>query len=179
MMRAGASAKRALEREQKVRWGMEAVAGAAPAQPAVAAAPPPTADASAAPPAPAMAVATLAVQAPPARSAQEAAAVPPLPPEVTQIRPVAAPPAVPVVEAGSAAPLSPEAIEKAEEFAADNLEVALRIRSDRGVTAQAKALFRSVRMPTDPAVIDALVRGTTPLLNLLDDFGGEELDAAD
>ena len=84
-----------------------------------------------------------------------------------------------VVQAGSALPLSPEVIERAETFAADNLEVAVRIRHDRGVTPQCRAQFRGVRLPTDPAVIDALVRGTSPLLSLLDDFGGEELDAAD
>jgi hypothetical protein len=35
-----------------------------------------------------------------------------------------------------------------------------------------------VTFPADPAVIDALVRGTSDLLTSLDDIGGEDLDEA-
>ncbi len=35
-----------------------------------------------------------------------------------------------------------------------------------------------VTLPTDPAVIDALVRGTSDVLTLLDEVGGDELDEA-
>ena len=49
---------------------------------------------------------------------------------------------------------------------------------DRGVTPQNKAYLRHVTFPTDPAMIDALVRGTTAALTLLDEVGGEDLDAA-
>jgi hypothetical protein len=80
---------------------------------------------------------------------------------------------------GSAPPPSPEAIEQAEIFAADNVEVAVRIRHDRGVARQCREQFRDATLPSDPAVIDALVRGISPLLTLMDDFGGRELDAAD
>jgi hypothetical protein len=55
---------------------------------------------------------------------------------------------------------------------------AAQIRHDRGVTPQNKAYFRHVTFPTDPAVIDALIRGTSDLLTLLDEVGGETLDAA-
>ena len=34
-------------------------------------------------------------------------------------------------------------------------------------------------LPSDPAVIDALVRGTTAVLRVLDGVGGEMLEAAD
>ncbi len=50
---------------------------------------------------------------------------------------------------------------------------AAQIRHDRGVTPQNKAYFHEVTFPTDPAVIDALVRGTSDLLTLLDEIGGE------
>jgi len=164
MMRAAASAKRTLEREQKGRLAVEAVARTAPAQPAATmAARPPSA-------------ATPAAPQPPVLDAAATGAV----------RPAAAMPRPAVIQAApqpakdaSAPPISPEATDKAEAFAADNLEVAVRIRHDRGVTQQCRAQFRAVKLPTDPALIDALVRGTSTLLSLLDDFGSEELDAAD
>ena len=83
------------------------------------------------------------------------------------------------VQAESVLPPSAKAIEKAERFASAHVEVAVRIRHDRGVTPQCRALFRGVTLPADPAVIDALVRGTSTLLTLMDGFGVEELDAAD
>jgi hypothetical protein len=132
-MREERAAKRMLAQEQKVRLAVEAVAGAAPAQPAVASAPPP------------------------------------------QAEPQAAPLSVP---AESESPPSPEAIAKAEAVAEESIEAAAQIRRDRGVTPRSKALFRHVTLPTDPAVIDALVRGTSDLLSLLDEVGGERLDQA-
>jgi hypothetical protein len=82
------------------------------------------------------------------------------------------------VQAGSTPPASPEAIAKAEAFAQKNMAAAAQIRHDRGVTPQSKAHFRNVTLPTDPAVIDALVRGTSDVLTVLDELGGETLDAA-
>ena len=82
------------------------------------------------------------------------------------------------VPAGSAPPPSPEAIAKAEAFMEEHGVAAAQIRHDRGVTPQNKAYFRHVTFPTDPAVIDALIRGTSDLLTLLDEVGGETLDAA-
>ena len=45
------------------------------------------------------------------------------------------------------------------------------IRHERGVTPELRAFRR--HLPTDPAMIDALVRGTTGLLILLDNAGVE------
>jgi hypothetical protein len=82
------------------------------------------------------------------------------------------------VQAGSAPPPSPEALAQAEAFVEQNVVAAAQIRHDRGVTPQSKARFHDVTLPTDPAVIDALVRGTSELLILLDDLCGETLDKA-
>jgi hypothetical protein len=95
-----------------------------------------------------------------------------------QAEPQATPAAPPPVQAGSAPPPSPEAIAKAEAFALENGVAAAQIRHDRGVTPRNKVYFHHVALPTDPAVIDALVRGTSDLLTLLDEVGGEDLDAA-
>jgi hypothetical protein len=83
-----------------------------------------------------------------------------------------------VAAAGSAPPPSPEAIAQAEEFAVENSTAAAQIRHDRGVTPQNKAYFHEVTFPSDPAVIDALVRGTSELLTMLDTFGGEQIGKA-
>ena len=95
----------------------------------------------------------------------------------TQAAPVAAP-VPPAMQAGSAPLPSPKAIAKAEAFAQKNMAAAAQIRHDRGVTPQSKAHFRNVTLPTDPAVIDALVRGTSDVLTVLDELGGETLDVA-
>jgi hypothetical protein len=111
-------------------------------------------------------------------SAQPPQAEPHAPPPPAQAA-IAAPPApAPVPSAMHAAPPSPEAIAKAEAFAGENIAAAAQIRHDRGVTPQSKAHFRHMTLPTDPAMIDALVRGTGDLLTLLDEVGGETLDAA-
>ncbi len=150
MMRAENSAKRTLEREQKLRLAGEAVAEAVRGAPAAAAAPAP-------------------------QVARQAAAPQPAAVAVAPLRP-AATPAVPAPAA--VAPPSPEAIAKAEAFAEEAIDAAAQIRHDRGVTPACKAFFHGVTLPTDPAVIDALVRGVSPVLSLLDDVGGVILDAA-
>jgi hypothetical protein len=181
LMREERAAKRILMQEQKMRLATEAVAKGGSAQTVAAAASPASAVIPAAPPAPATVPTPAMPQPAPVKAApaQPAAAARPVPqkPATPHLTVVHAEPAP--VQAGSAAPASPGAIEKAEVFMADNLEVALRIRHDRGVTQQCRAEFRGVKVPTDAAVIDALVRGNSPLLNLLNDFGGELLDAAD
>jgi hypothetical protein len=80
--------------------------------------------------------------------------------------------------AGSAPPPSSDAIAQAEAFMAQDIVAAAQIRHDRGVTPRNKAYFHEVTFPADPAVIDALVRGMSELLIMLDDLGGEDLDKA-
>ncbi len=112
------------------------------------------------------------------RGAPVAAAPQPVPAVVAPLRPAAARAAAPAVAApaGSAPPPSPEAIAQAEAFMHENIVAAAQIRYDRGVTPQNRALCRGVTMPSDPAVIDALVRGVSVLLNLLNEVGGMDLD---
>ncbi len=163
MMREERAAKRMLAQEQKLRLATEAVAGTQAAQPA-ASAPPPQAEPRTAPP--------------PVQAAPAAPPPAPVPPSVAPLRPAATQAAVPQVQAGSAPPPSPDSIAKAEAFAEEDMVAAAQIRHDRGVTPQSKAYFRHLTLPTDPAVIDALVRGTSDELTLLDEVGGETLDAA-
>jgi hypothetical protein len=224
MMRAESSAKRALEREQKVRLAGEAVAGSARVQPAAAAAVPahpaaaaagvparpvaaagvpaqPAGAAAAVPAQPAAAGAGVpaqpaAVAGPPQQAeahpsppvllaaAAPAPAAPDAAPEAPAVAPprlAAAHPAPPPVPAGSgsAPPPSPEAIAMAEALVHVDIVAAARIRRDRGVTPQSRARFPDVALPTDPAVIDALVRGSSAVLSMLDAVGGRMLDAAD
>ena len=109
-------------------------------------------------------------------SAQTPQAEPHAPPPPAHAQ--AAAPSTPVRPAMQAAPPSPEAIATAEAYAQKNSVAAAQIRHDRGVTPQNKAYFRHMTLPTDPALIDALVRGTTLTLTVLDDVGGETLEAA-
>jgi hypothetical protein len=164
MMRAESSAKRTLEREQKVRLATEAVADTPKAQPPVESAPSPQAELQAAPP--------------PVQAAAAAPQPAPTVPSVAPLRPAATQAAPSQVQAASAPPPSPEAIAKAEAFADEDLVAAAQIRKDRGITPQNKARFRHLTLPNDPAVIDALVRGTSDVLNLLDEVGGEKLGQA-
>jgi hypothetical protein len=148
------AAKRILVQEQKLRLRTEGVAGALPAYPATASAAPQPAGPQAAP-----------------RPADVPAAAAPLRPAAAQ--------AAPKLAAGGSAPSpSPEAIARAEAFMMENEVAAAQIRHDRGVTPQNKAYFHEVTFPTDPAVIDALVRGMSEFLAMLDDLGGENLEAA-
>ena len=55
---------------------------------------------------------------------------------------------------------------------------AAQIRHDRGVTPLNKAYFPHLTLPTDPAVVDALVRGTSAVMIVLEEVGGEKLEAA-
>jgi hypothetical protein len=194
MMREERAAKRKLEQEQKVRLAVEAVAGSARVQPAIASAPPQQAEPQAAPPpveaatpAPRMAPvdarvdaaldaaseapATLAVDAP---ETGAGAAPPATPPH----RPAEGMPAPQPAGEKSAPPPSPEAIAKAETYAAENIVAAAQIRFDRGVTPLNTAYLRHLTLPTDPELIDALVRGTSTVLSVLDEIGGEDLENA-
>ena len=176
MMREERSARRMLAQEQKVRLATEAVANAPKHRPVhLQFEERPATEAVASPP---KAQPAAASAAPP--PAQRAAAPPPasVPPAVAPLRPTATRAAPPPAQAGSPPPPSPEAIAKAEAFVQENGVAAAQIRHDRGVTPQSKAYFRHVMLPTDPAVIDALVHGTSDLLTLLDEVGGETLDEA-
>jgi hypothetical protein len=173
MMRAELATMRALEREQKMRLAVEAVAGSvsmqsaatdtAPGQPEVTAVPPQQAEPQAPP------QDLVSVVAPPSVPEPHAATSPRL---------AAANPAPLPVQAAAALPPSPEAIAKAEAFAQREIVAAAQIRHDRGVTAQSKVYFRHMALPTDPALIDALVRGSSDALSILDEVGGEILDEA-
>jgi len=139
------------------------VAGAPKVQPTTASALPPQAEPHAPPP------------------VQAAATAPPPAPEPRAVAPPRAAILIPAprpVPGGSAPPPSPEAIAKAEDFAHDEVVAAARIRHDRGVTPQSKAYFRHVTLPSVPAVIDALIRGTSDTLTLLEEIGGGKLDQA-
>jgi hypothetical protein len=166
LMREERAAKRALAQEQKMRLAEEAVASGATARPA-ASAPPPHAEPQALP-----------------RPVQTAATAPlpaPAPAPVAAPVPADAPPPLQAAAAPQAAPPAPpsaEAIAKAEAFADDDVVAAAQIRHDRGITPQNKAYFRHLELPTDPEMIDALVRGTTNMLTLLDEIGGDDLDKA-
>jgi hypothetical protein len=201
MMRAECSAKRTLEQEQSTRLAVEAMARRAARQAEATAAPPQQADLQAPPP-----VQLATAGAPPVRLAAAAPPSAPVSSRVTPPRLAATNPAPQPVQAGSASPPSPEAIgmaaaasspspeaigmaaaasspspeaiAKAEAFAQREIVAAAQIRHDRGVTPQIKAYFRHVALPSDPSVIDALVRGSTDALTMLDEVGGEVLDAA-
>jgi hypothetical protein len=132
----------------------------------MASAPPPSAEIGAASPPPQVQAAKATPQVAPAL------------PAVAQVRPAATQAAVPSVPAASAPPPSPEAIAQAEAFMREEVVAAAQIRHDRGVTPRTEAYFHEVALPTDPAVIDALVRGTSELLTMLDTFGGEQIGKA-
>jgi hypothetical protein len=166
LMRQERATRRTLAQEQKIRLAVEAVAGSAPAQPAAAFAAAPQAEPQAAP---------SLVQALAAASPTNPVAAP-VPPAVPPLRAATSPAAALPAQAGPASPPSPEAIAEAEAFAHKNIVAAAQIRHDRGVTPQNKAYLRHFTLPTDPAMIDALVRGTSAVLTVLDDVGGEDLD---
>jgi hypothetical protein len=169
LMREERAAARMLAQEQKLRRAgasvAEASASAAPARPAVASAPLPAA----------------APEAPPPQAQATAAAPQPAPvPPPAPLRPAVTRAAPPVqaasARAASAAPPSPEAIARAEAFAQDNIVAAAQIRHNRGVAPE--MLFRDPTLPADWETIDALIRGTSDVLTLLDEIGGAQLDAA-
>jgi hypothetical protein len=168
MMRHENTAMRTLAQRQRMRLAAEAVAGSAPAHPAPAPAPQPQAESEAAP---------LPVQAAaPASPAVSLAA--PAPAAVPPRRPAAKDPAAQPAAAKFPPPPSPEAIAKAEAYVQENIVAAAQIRYDRGVTPRNTAYFRHLTLPSDPALIDALVRGISPVLTALDEVGGEDLETA-
>jgi hypothetical protein len=148
MMRGEQSARRTLAQEQKMRLAVEAVAGSVPVQPAI--------------PLP-----------------HDELQPVPRPVQATQPRRHTATKPAPQPAGGESAP-SPtaEALAKAEAYAAENGVAAAQIRHDRGVTPQNTAYFHHLTLPTDPELIDALVRGTSDLLAWLDEIGGEDLENA-
>jgi hypothetical protein len=114
MMREERAAKRTLAQEQKTRLVVEAVAGAAPVQPAAASAPPPQAEPQAVAPPVQAAVAAppLAPVAAPTAALVQAAA--PLRAAATPAAALPARPAPPPAQVGSVSLPSPEAIANAE-----------------------------------------------------------------
>ncbi len=166
LMREERAAKQILAREQKQRLATEAVAYAPAARTVMASAPPSSAEIRASSPPSQVQAQAVAPQRAPAL------------PQVAQVRPAITQAASSSVPAAPAAPPSPEAIAEAEAFMAENGVAAAQIRYDGGITPQNKAYFHDVTFPSDPAVIDALVRSTSELLTMLDDIGGEDLDEA-
>jgi hypothetical protein len=81
-------------------------------------------------------------------------------------------------QSDAAPPPSPEAIAQAEAFTLGNLIAAAQLREDGGVTPQNRIIFRGVTLPTDPAVMDALVRGSSPILDALTGLNQELPDVA-
>jgi hypothetical protein len=166
MMREARAAKRVLAQEQKQRLGIEAVAATHLAYPA-ASVPPQHAAAQAASPYPAASAEPTQVPTP------DHQAVPPL-----HLVPATANAASQPGPADTAPQPSTEAIAQAEAFTLDNLIAAAQIREDGGVTPQNQILFRGVTLPTDRAVMDALVRGSSPILDALTGLNQELLDVA-
>jgi hypothetical protein len=64
--------------------------------------------------------------------------------------------------------ISEGAVAKAETFATRNRMLAMCIRRAGGLTPQSTAGFRRSELPSDLAVVEALVHGTTTILRLLD-----------
>ncbi len=176
LMREERAAARMLAQEQKLRRAgasvAEASASAAPARPATASVPLPWTDFKTEQPV----QAALPVQTvPPAEPAPQPA---PASPEIAPPRPAPTPAATAHVQAGSAPPRPTKATVKAEVFAQKHLAAAAQIRHDRGVTPRSRAYFHDVTLPSDPAVIDALVHGTSDVLSLLGEVGAETLGKA-
>jgi hypothetical protein len=71
-----------------------------------------------------------------------------------------------------------DALAQAEEFAMEEPVAAAQIRFDRGLTPANTARIDPAMIPSDPAVIEALLNGTSPVLCTLDDIGGEKSKAA-
>ena len=162
MMREARAAKRILAQEQKLRLSIEAVAAAEWAQQSASTAPQPAVPWTASPhPVPAADFA-------PAPGLQAAA----------PLHLVAAGATSPPAQAETAPLPSPDAIAQAEAFTLENIMAAAQLREDGGVTPQNQVLFRGVALPTDPAVMDALIRGTSPILDALNGLNQELLDVA-
>ena len=156
MMREERAAKRTLAQEQKMRLAVEAVAGNAEAQPAAASAPAPQ------------------------------AAPPPVQPQPRRRSPPLATPC-PGGPAASCRSHPGRGPRQAALARGDRQRRGLRAQEHGGRGADPSrprrhatepGVFPQLTLPTDPAVIDALVRGTSDVLTVLDEVGGEDLDAA-
>jgi hypothetical protein len=110
-----------------------------------------------------------------ARRAAIPATAPTASPRATAPHP-AATPAVPAAQPDPAP--QPDALVQAEAFAVAHPVYAAQIRFDRGLTPANTARIDPADLPTDPAVIEALVSGTSDLLALLDEVGGDQAEAA-
>ena len=81
--------------------------------------------------------------------------------------------------ARAAAPaIAPTALAKAEQFIAHNRMLAARVRHAGGVTPPVIAGFRRAALPSDPAVIAAIVYGTGPAFEVLDRMASEQYKVA-
>ena len=175
MMREARAAKRILVQEQK-QWALLELATDAarirlgPSAPPSQAAPAPV---QAAPPASAAAPTPAAAPAPAPRHQP----APRLHLVATAAAPPSAPAAAPSAQA-EVAPPSPEAIARAEAFVSANILAAAQIRAERGITPDCRKAFGRT-LPTDPAMLDALVRGSSDMLDALDGLHEELRDAAD
>ncbi len=67
----------------------------------------------------------------------------------------------------------PDVLAQAEEFAIEEPLAATQVRHDRGLTPANTARIDPASIPSDSAVIDALINGTSQVLLTLDDIGGE------
>ena len=155
MLREARAAKRILAQEQKLRLGTAAM-------PATSWSPPSET-------VPAQPAAPHAASLPSVPAADPAA-------ETTPAHETAAP--LHLVTEDAPAQPTPDAIAQAEAFTLDNVIAAAQIREDGGVTPHNQILFRGVELPADPAVIDALARGSSPILDALDGLNAELLDVA-
>jgi hypothetical protein len=72
----------------------------------------------------------------------------------------------------------PDALSQAEAFAIENAVHAAQIRFDRGLTPANTARIDPAKLPNDPAVIEALVNGTSLILGVLDAIGGDRAELA-
>ena len=186
MTRAECSAKRTLEREQRVRLAGEAVANGARPQPAEASAPPQPADPYAAPPhiqaaPPHIQAAPPHIQAAPPHIQAAAVAAPPAPAQRTVAPPRPAAPNPAPLPAHAAAAASPRPRRSPRPRPSRTRTSWPRRRSATKAASRhtVRRISAAMGLPTDPAVIDALVRGTSDVLTVLDEVDGEMLDAAD
>jgi hypothetical protein len=114
--------------------------------------------------------------------AQQAATQPPASqpaaPQPATPQPAAPQPAASQPPASSLAAAPALALATAEAFAGRNRMLAMRIRHAGGLTRQSTAGFRPSALPSDPAVVAALVSGTSPILLALDGNGRDQRKAA-
>ena len=102
--------------------------------------------------------------APPTPPAQQAAQAP------AKARPirVPAPPRQPAV---------PAALTLADDYALHHCNIAYSIRAARGLTREATKLPKDM-LPGDPAILEALINGDSPILRKLDEYGAATVPMA-